>query len=179
MFNMAFVLDKRQSTNSGGDSVESNNNAWNWYSPTAEAIKWAVLAVIFLVFFGWFLGGYLHAQRRMKKGLPLLAYHRWLVPRTQRARYLQPQNQFSFYQVQNDNGEAYGMHPYAPPAYNTYHVPPPTYQPPVGSSKVDHDQDYARPPPGPPPNAASSSVLPGRIGSPDETHSSSTSTPFR
>jgi len=34
------------------------------------------MALIFFLFLAWFVGGYYHAQRRMKKGLPPLAYHR-------------------------------------------------------------------------------------------------------
>jgi hypothetical protein len=43
---------------------------------TAYAIKWAIIAAIILIFCLYFLGGYMHAQRRMKRGLPPLAYHR-------------------------------------------------------------------------------------------------------
>lgn len=43
---------------------------------TGEIIKWSVLAGIFLFFMAWFIGGYMHAKRRMRKGLPLKAYHR-------------------------------------------------------------------------------------------------------
>jgi hypothetical protein len=39
-------------------------------------IKWVILALFFGVFLGWFVGGYIHAKRRLKKGLPLLSYHR-------------------------------------------------------------------------------------------------------
>lgn len=42
----------------------------------AAAIKWAVIGAIFLIALLWFFGGYYHAQRRMKKGLQPLAYHR-------------------------------------------------------------------------------------------------------
>jgi hypothetical protein len=46
-----------------------------WWSPTGYIVKWAILAGIFLIFVVWFLGGYLHAQRRMKRGLPPMKYH--------------------------------------------------------------------------------------------------------
>lgn len=39
-----------------------------WYSDTAEAIKWAVIAAIFLAVLLFFLGGYLHAKRRIRRG---------------------------------------------------------------------------------------------------------------
>jgi hypothetical protein len=43
---------------------------------TGIIVKWAILAAFFFIFMGWFLGGYLHAKSRMKKGKPLLGYHR-------------------------------------------------------------------------------------------------------
>jgi hypothetical protein len=42
----------------------------------ASAVKWSIVAAIFLIAFLWFVGGYYHAQSRMKKGMPPLAYHR-------------------------------------------------------------------------------------------------------
>lgn len=53
-----------------------NNEADSISLKEAYAIKFAILASIFVVFVAYFLGGYLHAQRRIKKGLPPLAYHR-------------------------------------------------------------------------------------------------------
>ena len=43
---------------------------------TAFIIKWVITALILLALALFFIGGYLHAQRRMKKGLPPLRYHR-------------------------------------------------------------------------------------------------------
>lgn len=43
---------------------------------TAYAIKWAVIVAILVAVFIYFIGGYMHARRRMSKGLPPLAYHR-------------------------------------------------------------------------------------------------------
>ena len=156
----------------------------------------------------------------MRQGLPPLAYHRvsitmfanfrssdadcskWLLPRSQRARYqphlMQPQNDFSFYQAQNGNGEGYGMHAFPPPgmptsnlqtkwlstdesAYNQNHEAPPTYQPPMGSSKVNPSQDYAVPPPGAPPSfgSSNSSQRDGPIYRPAESHGMNSLNPFR
>jgi hypothetical protein len=39
-------------------------------------IKWIILGVFFAIFMLWFVGGYIHAKQRLKKGLPLLGYHR-------------------------------------------------------------------------------------------------------
>ena len=43
---------------------------------TGLIVKWAILGGFFLFFTAWFLGGYIHAKYRLKKGKPLLAYHR-------------------------------------------------------------------------------------------------------
>ncbi|KAA6415649.1 MAG: hypothetical protein FRX48_00365 [Lasallia pustulata] len=174
---MSPVLSRRDSVDDG----------WWWYSDTAVAVKWAILSAIFLLFLAWFVGGYYHAKRRMRRGLPPLAYHRWLVPRAQRARFqnhfAQPQNDFSFYHVQNGNGngEGYGMQAFPPPAYNLNHEAPPTYQPPMGGSKVNPSQDYAVPPPGPPPNGESSSSgqQDGPIFRPAESNGMNRLNPFR
>jgi hypothetical protein len=39
-------------------------------------VKWAVLGSLFAFFMLWFIGGYVHAKRRLKAGRPLLGYHR-------------------------------------------------------------------------------------------------------
>lgn len=90
-----------------------------------------------MLLLAWFIGGYYHAQRRMRKGLAPLAYHRvrsvsllpldvhhpdpiqWLLPRSQRARFepnfSEPHNEFSFYQAHGGYGNNYGMHAVPPP----------------------------------------------------------------
>ena len=47
-------------------------------------IKWSILGSLFALFMLWFIGGYVHAKRRLKAGKPLLAYHRvrLSLPRT-------------------------------------------------------------------------------------------------
>ncbi|KAI9806908.1 MAG: hypothetical protein M1833_002566 [Piccolia ochrophora] len=133
---MPSVLEKRQ------DYYDSRG--W-YYSATAVAVKWGVLAAIVVVIFAFFVFAYLHAQRRMKKGLPPRRYHRWFVSRRQLQRFEPPRpaphDQFSFYQA----GPGYNMQPMPPPAYNPNFAPPPTYQPPEGSSKTNPSQ---MPPPG-------------------------------
>ncbi|KEF59528.1 uncharacterized protein A1O9_04372, partial [Exophiala aquamarina CBS 119918] len=127
-----------------------------WYSSTAYAIKWAVLAAILVAFLLYFVGGYLHARQRMKKGLPPLTYHRWLVPRRTRIAFAQAHpehaHHFSFYRTQP-----------APYGYQmpTYGPPPPAYHEPEyvpaytaqGPNKTNPDQSYAPPTGPPPPNA--------------------------
>lgn len=43
---------------------------------TGYIVKWSIIGAIFLFFALFLLIGYFHAQRRMKKGLRPLAYHR-------------------------------------------------------------------------------------------------------
>ncbi|KAK0515947.1 hypothetical protein JMJ35_001981 [Cladonia borealis] len=149
---MAYALLKRQFNGDDGDGLD---DGWG-YSNTAIAIKWAVVGAIILIFLLWFVGGYYHAQRRIKKGLPPLGYHRFLLPRRQRAQFM-PRPQYGYYPQQQNrypNGDGYQMHNYPapPPAYNnTEHIPPPVYQPPEHGSKVNPVQDWAAPPAGPPP----------------------------
>jgi len=134
----------------GGASTASIAGPW-WWSSQAYAVKWGIIGGIFVVFLALFLGGHWHAQRRIKKGLQPLPYHRWLLTRSQRARFASPrQNNFSFYRQQ----DGYAMHGYAPPppAYNRDADNAPAYTPPQGASKINPSQNYAEmPPPGSPP----------------------------
>ncbi|TID16527.1 hypothetical protein E6O75_ATG11645 [Venturia nashicola] len=102
---------------------------------TAYIIKWAILLAIFGIFFTWLLVGYWHVRLRAKKGLPPLAYHRWLAPR----RPPIPQNSYAYYHNQsrsNSHPPAYGMQNFAepPPVYSG--DMPPTYQPPPNGTGV-------------------------------------------
>ncbi|KAI4673229.1 uncharacterized protein J4E88_008841 [Alternaria novae-zelandiae] len=144
-----------------------------WYSDKGIIVKWIILAAFFLIFFGWFVGGRIHAKQRLRKGLPLLSYHRFLISYSERRRHGQvPQNHFTFYQTQN---------PYAPNAPNpqytqrqdgTWAEPPPLYQntdappqyfapPPPGATKMNPNQGaqgmempvYGAPPQGVPQQA--------------------------
>ncbi|MCJ1425776.1 hypothetical protein MMC29_003676 [Sticta canariensis] len=126
------------------DDRREDDGYW-WYSPAASAIKWAVIGAVFLIALLWFVGGYYHAQRRMKRGLRPLAYHRWLLPRSQRARF-PPHNVFSIHQQQAGYNDGYQMQSYPPPAYDSSHAPPPAYQPPQGASKINPSQEWGVPP---------------------------------
>ncbi|KAI9828647.1 MAG: hypothetical protein M1832_001750 [Thelocarpon impressellum] len=122
----------------------NDGNAYWWDTSTAIFVKWAVLAAIFIAFVAFFVFASIHAQRRMKKGLPPLPYHRWLTSRHQRSRFepqMAPphQAQHGFYQPQ---GDGYNMHPVPPPAYNPNLAAPPTYQPPTGASKAAPSQQF-------------------------------------
>ncbi|KAF2224948.1 hypothetical protein BDZ85DRAFT_233229 [Elsinoe ampelina] len=131
-------LSKRQCTtfDDDGDCYES----W-WWSDAGLAVRYAVVVIFFLFIIGFLTFSYLHAQRRLRKGLPPLGYHRWLVSRRHHPRY-NYENQNAYYQGTNYGGQAYGMQNYQPPppAYNTWDAPP-QYQPPVGRSKALANQN--------------------------------------
>ncbi|KAL8776623.1 MAG: hypothetical protein Q9213_008196 [Squamulea squamosa] len=155
-------LGKRQSTY-GDDVIYDDNyhDSW-WYSDTAEAIKWAVVAAIIFGIFLFLAGGYIHARRRVRRGQAPLRYHRWLLPRSQRRNV--PSRSFTFYQHQQS---PYEMNPYPapPPAYRNHEgPPPPQYEPPQGASKANPDQHTFSPGPqqaGEASSAAPASAAPG------------------
>ncbi|KAJ9132982.1 hypothetical protein NKR23_g11064 [Pleurostoma richardsiae] len=161
-----------------------------WYSRTGVIVKWSVFLGLFTIIGLYLLIGYTHAKRRMRKGLPPLAYHRWLVSKAELARvdpryaYPQPAG------YSNYRPDYYGMQPQPfaapPPVYDPNAPRPPIYDGPEGATKVapsqygnqptyrpaDQDQapmgdDFA-PPPGPPPavtaNHTGSSNNPYRPG---------------
>ncbi|KAK0656604.1 hypothetical protein B0T16DRAFT_41632 [Cercophora newfieldiana] len=136
-----------------------------WYTKNGVIVKWS-LFLGFITFIGlYLLLGYLHAQKRIKKGLRPLAYHRFLVTRRQMATidpaYQYPQAEAPrpyFY-----NQQYFGMQNMPPPpVYDPTAARPPNYPgppgggPPDGASKVDPIQQNApeyQPPAGPPPGA--------------------------
>ena len=105
------------------------------------AVRYAIVALLFAFVLFFFVGGWWHARRRVRKGLPPLAYHRWMVQ-----RYFRPYNADTRYQQHQQPGQTYTMEHYSypppPPAYSSAEVPPPVYQPPEGGSKVMADQSY-------------------------------------
>jgi len=154
-------MASNNNNNDGFDDPNDGDGSW-WWSSEAYTIKFAVLLSIFVVLIAYFLGGYLHAQRRIKKGLPPLRYHRWLLPRSQRARFdpyfqQQQQQQFAYYPVQD--GYAMQGYPPPPPAYNPHAPPPPSYQPSEGGSKVMPSQDVYAAPVGPPPTTSNANPV--------------------
>ncbi|KAL8835950.1 MAG: hypothetical protein Q9170_003107 [Blastenia crenularia] len=128
-------LGKRE-TYPDDNNIGDGDGGW-WYSDSADAIKWAVVAAIFFGIALFFAGGYLHARRRVRRNQAPLRYHR------------------NPYEMQ--------AYPPPPPIYSSsdstaYHQndlpPPPRYEAPQGASKTNPDQQYAAPP-GPPPAAVS------------------------
>ncbi|KAF2869427.1 hypothetical protein BDV95DRAFT_608973 [Massariosphaeria phaeospora] len=123
-----------------------------WYTEKGTIIKWVIFMVFVFVFLGWFVGGYLHAKKRLQQGKPLLAYHRWLISYRVRRQYGQtPQNHFTFYASQppygQPNGQPYGQradgtHSEPPPMYNGNDAPPGYYAPPpAGAMKMEPHQN--------------------------------------
>jgi hypothetical protein len=104
----------------------------------------------------------MHARRRARKGLPPLAYHRWMLKRSSGPRYYYQHGAPMYNNMHNPNNNNYhsqqanpyyAQHPDAygmqnstfappPPAYQAGDAPPPVYQPPQGSTKVAADQNY-------------------------------------
>lgn len=129
--------------------VEVDDDEYWWYTSEANAVKWSIVAAIFLIAFVWFIGGYYHAQSRMRNGMPPLAYHKWLVRRSQRERFQSQNNIFLHEQPQGYNA-SYPTYALPPPVYNPTYVPPPPYQPPQGASKASPSQQWPMPTPGQP-----------------------------
>lgn len=110
------------------------------------AIRYTIIIIIFVAIVIFLFGGYWHAQRRIRKGLPPLPYHAWMVRRAYRQQprynpYYYPPNE---YQQPAGYGNAYAMHddgqpPLPPPPYA---APPPAYAPPAGASKAMADQSF-------------------------------------
>ncbi|KAL8687607.1 MAG: hypothetical protein Q9218_006267 [Villophora microphyllina] len=138
-------LGKRQQTFDDGGNVYSDGSGSGWYSDTGEAIKWAIVAAIFFAIMLYFIGGYVHAKRRARKGQQPLAYHR---PSAEPIRNERISASTSWYDPSpselTDNADDLAYNPNDMP-------PPPMYEPPSGASKANPDQHFA-PPSGPPPS---------------------------
>ncbi|KAH7001644.1 hypothetical protein EDB80DRAFT_98578 [Ilyonectria destructans] len=154
-----WTLLRRQADDENNDDVnwefvsDGHTIPW-WYSDTGIIVKWTIFITFTVLFMAWVIGGYMHAKSRLKKGLPLLAYHRCLVSRRIRAQH-DPSYQYpqpAYYPPPN----GYQMYNMPPPVYDPSR--PPVYEPPAGGTKVDPMQarqsEYG-PPPGPPPPSMS------------------------
>lgn len=159
-----------------------------WYTRTGLIVKWVVFLSLLVFFTAWVTLGYMHAKKRMQKGLPPLAYHRWLVPRAQLAR-VDPRYAYPP-QTTNPNGTNYyrpGYQAQYDPSYNMQNMPPPPpmydpsaprppmYEGPEGGSKTAPSQEYEAPP-GPPPAQAQT---PATAAQPVGRNDTGSSNPFR
>lgn len=152
---MSPVLVSRQVNN-------PNNPDYFWWSTTGVIVKWSILAAITLFFTTWFVGGYYHARRRLRRGLRPLWYHavsfvnssphiypltqspQFLVPYQYRRPPPLPQNHADFYRMDNV-GYRVGQQ------NNFVAAPlPPAYGVERKSSQAD-GYEYDVPPPGEPP----------------------------
>lgn len=130
----ARLMAKRQYPSYGGDG---------WGNST-YIIRYAIVAFVVLGLSALFLVAYLHARSRMRKGLPPLRYHGWLV-RGRQGSAMHGQQQHQHFHAQGGGFAAYpprGYDPYtgqypmyamAPPAYNSAAPKPPEYAGPVFS----------------------------------------------
>ncbi|KAH8725314.1 hypothetical protein GQ44DRAFT_227069 [Phaeosphaeriaceae sp. PMI808] len=141
------VLDKRYCVEYSNGDIACDDGGF-WYTDKGIIIKWIILGSIFFIFMAWFLGGYIHAKQRLKKGLPLLGYHRFLISYSERKRHGQvPQNHFTFYAQEHPyypNQQPYQQRPGGPyteppPVYNNNDAPPQYFAPP-GASKTHPNQ---------------------------------------
>ncbi|KAL2166810.1 hypothetical protein VTG60DRAFT_2127 [Thermothelomyces hinnuleus] len=138
-----------------------------WATRTGVIVKWSLFLGIIALIILYFLVAYIHLKQRLRKGLPPLGYHRFLVSRVTLAqvdpRYRPPPpNNFTY-----DPAERYYYDMYAmpPPVYDPNAPRPPKYEPPANSTKVEPNQSQGAqqgqhqagesaaygPPPGPPP----------------------------
>lgn len=77
------ALRLRDDTGMSGNMYPGQSSINDGLSPEAYKdmerailIKWSVLGGIFLFLVMWITIGHIHARRRLRKGLPLLFYHR-------------------------------------------------------------------------------------------------------
>ncbi|KAJ4393859.1 hypothetical protein N0V93_003075 [Gnomoniopsis smithogilvyi] len=113
-----------------------------WYSRTGVIVKWSVFLGMLVILTLYVTIGYWHAKQRIRKGLPPLAYHRWLISRPELARvdprYAYPQPaQYNTYRP-----EYYNMQPNMPPPPPMYDPAgrPPMYEPPPQGTKAAPNQ---------------------------------------
>ncbi|KAI1004519.1 hypothetical protein K3495_g3690 [Podosphaera aphanis] len=169
---------RRQYLSPGDDIIIVQREPSFWWTKTGQIIRWSVFFGIITILTLYTLIGYYHAKRRMKKGLPLLAYHRWLVSDELREihdpTYVNPRS----YYIYSTGPTGYGMQAMPPPLYDPNAPLPPSYRPPNGATKVDPSQWHSEPtirpqttnvspnyeaPPGPPPAA----IRPDQTGAPN------------
>ena len=128
-------INKRQLTTNNGNNPDDDgtDDSW-WWSTTAYAIKWAIVGSIFLLFILFVVGGYLHARRRMKKGLAPRRYHRVSSPRSEITMLeFDVLRRYQWMLTRSQRTAFYAAHPHIPnpyPPQQYYYAsgPAPAYQ---------------------------------------------------
>lgn len=120
-----------------------------WWTKTGQIVRWSVFLGLFTILTAYIFIGYFHARSRMKKGLPLLAYHRWLINRERRIQYdpsyTNPNSYYTQYAPQ-PGLNAYNGRTAPPPIYDPTAPLPPSYQLPQGAGKLETSQWSNEPP---------------------------------
>ncbi|KUI57099.1 hypothetical protein VP1G_04405 [Cytospora mali] len=192
----AYLVHRQTSgTTTDDDYFGVENDVPFWYTKDGYIVKWVVFLTLLVTFTAWVTIGHIHARRRLRKGLPPLAYHRWLVPRAALARvdprYAYPPpppgNNTNYYYrpgYQNQYDPSYNMQnmPPPPPMYDPNAPRPPMYEGPQGSSKTAPNQDYEAPS-GPPPTQQQQQAAPAETttaaAQPVGRNDTGSSNPFR
>ncbi|CAF9933159.1 MAG: hypothetical protein GOMPHAMPRED_007162 [Gomphillus americanus] len=106
-------------------TTTNTQNDQQFYNDAVRAviIKWAVIGGLFAVLLAWIVIGHVHARRRVRKGRPLLAYHRYLIS-SSAVPSPYAANSYTLQRVDDPN---YYAPP--PPAYDPKAPSPPSYQP--------------------------------------------------
>ncbi|KAL1835290.1 hypothetical protein VTK73DRAFT_5824 [Phialemonium thermophilum] len=139
-----------------------------WYTRTGIIVKWSLFLGLITLFCLYLFLGYMHAKSRIRKGLPPLAYHRWLVSRAELARvdprYAYPQP--AGYSTYRPYPEQYGMYAMPPPpVYDPNEPRPPMYdgrmpETKAGPAPPNAAAAAAAAAPPPPPPAAAAATAP-------------------
>lgn len=141
-------------------SVEQKEMGKLTWLQTGVIVKWSLFLGVVVIMSLYLLIGYVHAQKRVQKGLAPLGYHRvrplhvrlsnrhilmfvqFLVSRRALARTdprYRPPPPANLYPYTPD-AQYYDMHAVPPPVYDPNAPRPPVYEPPTGASKVDSNQ---------------------------------------
>ncbi|KAI0160822.1 hypothetical protein GGR57DRAFT_392644 [Xylariaceae sp. FL1272] len=96
-----------------------------WYTKEGYIVKYVLFLTFILVLLLWIVGGRAHARRRMRKGLRPMAYHSWLLSRSERGTYDPRYAAYAHPQQPIYYRPAYGQTPGGQTEYGMYNMPPP------------------------------------------------------
>ncbi|KAL1841258.1 hypothetical protein VTJ49DRAFT_7260 [Mycothermus thermophilus] len=106
-----------------------------WSTKEGMIVKWSLFLGFIVACLLYLLIGYIHAHQRIKKGLPPLSYHRFLISRDVLARvdprYRPPPPPHPYARPSSSGSASNRYYPWAPgPQYvDMYAMPPPMYDP--------------------------------------------------